>query len=137
MFITLCKIGGMHLLDTNGFHVKAKNERFTTASSRCHQNLKYKNFMLSFSRLRQNIGPKSVPHVQHNYFSSFNQANHRFVVLLLMLQSSNLKLSINGPDVIKVKAKTCSQIFLCARLLRAHNNNSVTGDLTISVLFSN
>ena len=69
------KIGGVHfrLFDTNGFHVKAKNERFTAASSRCRQNLKYENFTSSFGRLRQNIAPKSVPHVQHDHFSSFNQ----------------------------------------------------------------
>ena len=64
------QIGGGHfrLLGTNGFHVKAKNERFTSASSRCRQNLKYEIFTSSFGRLRQNIAPKSVPHVQHDYF---------------------------------------------------------------------
>ena len=78
MLITLYKIGELHfrLLGTNGFHVKAKSERFTAASSRCRQNLKYENFASSFARLRQNIAPKSVPHVQHDYFSSFNQSNH-------------------------------------------------------------
>ena len=30
----------------------------------------YENFTSSFSRLRQNIASKSVPHVQHDYFSS-------------------------------------------------------------------
>ena len=65
------KIGGVHFhfLGMNGFHVKAKNERFTAASSRCRQNLNRENFMSSFGRLRQNIAPKSVPHVQHDYFS--------------------------------------------------------------------
>ena len=53
-----------------------KKKRFNTASSRCRQNLKYENFPSSFGRLRQNIAPKSVPHVQHDYFSSFNQSNH-------------------------------------------------------------
>ena len=74
MLITLYKIGGVYfrLLGTNGFHVKAKSERFTAASSRCCQNLKYENFTSSFGRLRQNIAPKSVP---HDYFSSFNQMN--------------------------------------------------------------
>ena len=77
MMVTFYKIGGVHfrLLGTNGFHVKAKNERFTAARSRCRQNLKYENFTSSFGRLRQNIAPKSVPHVQHDYFSSFNQSN--------------------------------------------------------------
>ena len=71
IFITLYKIGEVYfrLLGTNGFHVKAKNERFTAASSRCRQNLKYENFTSSFGRLRQNIAPKSVSHVQHAYFS--------------------------------------------------------------------
>ena len=85
MLIMLYKISGVHfrVLGTNGFHVKAKNERFTATSSRCRQNLKYENFTLSFGRLRQNSAPKSVPHVQHDYFSSFNQSNHWFVALLL------------------------------------------------------
>ena len=76
MLVTLYKIGGVHfrLLGTNGFYVKAKNDRFTAASSRCRQNLKYENFTSSFARLRQNISPKSVPHVPHDYFSSFNQS---------------------------------------------------------------
>ena len=44
----------------------------------------------SFGRLRQNIAPKSVPHVQHDCFSSFNQSNHWFVALSLPLPSSFL-----------------------------------------------
>ena len=47
---------------------------------------------LVFDILRQNIARKSVPHVQHDYFSSFNQSNHLFVAL--SLPSSNLKLLI-------------------------------------------
>ena len=43
-------------------------------------------------RLHQKIAPKSVPHVQHDYFSSFNQLNHWFVALSLTLPSSSLKL---------------------------------------------
>ena len=78
MLVTLYKIGGVHfrLLGTNVFHVKLKNERFTAASSRCRQNLKYENFTSSFGRLRQNIAPKSMLHVQHDYFFSFNQSNY-------------------------------------------------------------
>jgi len=98
MLITLYKIGKLHfrLLATNGFHVKVKSERFTAASSRCRQNLKCENFTSSFGRLHQNIAPKSVPHVQHDYFSSFNQSNHWFVALSLTLPSSNLKLLIHS-----------------------------------------
>ena len=32
-----------HLIGTNGFHVKAENERFTAAGSCCRQKLKYEN----------------------------------------------------------------------------------------------
>ena len=90
MLITSYKIGGVHfrLLGTNGSHVKAKNERCTSAISRCRQNLKYENFTSSFGRLRQNIAPKSVPHVQHDYFSSFNHLKS----LSLTLPASDLKL---------------------------------------------
>ena len=87
MLVILYKIGGLHfrLLGANGFHVKLKNailklhmkfERFTAASSRCRQNLKYENFTSLLGRLRQNNEPKSVLHVQHDYFSSFNQSNY-------------------------------------------------------------
>ena len=78
MLVTLCKASELYfrLLGTNGFHMKAENERFTASGSRCRQNLKYENFTSSFARLRQNIAPKSVPHVQHDYFSSSNQSNH-------------------------------------------------------------
>ena len=81
MLVTLYKIGEVYsrLLGTNGFHAKARNERFTAASSRCRQNLKDENFTSSFARLRKNIAPQSVPrvpHVQHEYFSSFNQSNY-------------------------------------------------------------
>ena len=80
MLITLYKIGELHfrLLGANGFHVKAKSERSTAASLRCRQNLKYENFRSSLGRLyiRQNIATNSVPHVEHDYFSSLNQSNH-------------------------------------------------------------
>ena len=76
------------LLGTDGCHVKAKNERFTPADSRCRVNFKYENFKSSLVRLRQNIAPKSVPHVQHEYFlRSTNQiidlwrCRRRFLVM--------------------------------------------------------
>ena len=51
--------------------------------------------MLSFSRLRLRIILNSVPHVQHVYFSSFNQSDHCVLALSLPLPSSLLKLSNN------------------------------------------
>ena len=92
--IVQTEVGELHfrLLGTNGFHVKAKSERLTAASSRCRQNLKHENFTASFGRQRQTFVPKSVPHVQHDYFSPFNQSNHWFVTLSLTVPSSNLKL---------------------------------------------
>ena len=61
------------LLGTNGLQVKAKNGRFAAAGSRCRQNLKYENFTSLFERLLHKIAAKSVPHVQHDYVSLFNQ----------------------------------------------------------------
>ena len=46
---------------------------------------------MSFGRLRQRIGLKCVPHVQHDYFSSFNQSEHCFLASSLPLPSSLLK----------------------------------------------
>ena len=70
------KISEVHfrLLGRNGFHEKAENERFTAAVSHCHQNLKNENFTSSFGRLPQKIAPESVPHAQHDYFSSLDQS---------------------------------------------------------------
>ena len=48
-------MGEVHfrMFDTNGFHAKAKNERFTAADSSCRHNLKYENFMSLLRRLRR------------------------------------------------------------------------------------
>ena len=77
MLVAFYKISEVYfrLLGTYGIHVTAKKERFSAAGFRCRQNLKYENFTSSFGRLRQNIAPKSVPHVQRDYCSSFNQSN--------------------------------------------------------------
>ena len=49
---------------------------------------------------------KCVPHAQHDYFSSFNQSDHFFLELLLLLPSSLLKLSIeNGTKRLCKTAK--------------------------------
>ena len=79
------------MFGANGFHVNAKNKRFTAASSRCHQNLKYEYFMSLLGRLRRKIAPKSVPHVQDDYFSLVIQSNHWLVALSLRLPSSLIK----------------------------------------------
>ena len=70
MLITLYKIGELlfRLLGTIGFHVKAKNERFTAVSSRCGQNLKYENFTSSFCRLRQNYVKKRAARAARLFF---------------------------------------------------------------------
>ena len=44
--------GHFRLLDTNGFHAGANNERISAASSRCRQDLKYENFSSSFGILQ-------------------------------------------------------------------------------------
>ena len=96
MSVTVFEIGKVSfcLFGTNDLHVKADNERSFVAASLCCQNLKYENFTSSFGRLRQRIVFKCVPHVQHENFSSFNQSDHCFLALSLMLPSSFLKLVI-------------------------------------------
>ena len=83
MLVRLYEIGQVSfcLLRTNGFQRKAENERFSAVGSRCRQNLTYENFTSSFGRLRQKIPSKRMLQVQHDYFSSFNQSNHRFMAL--------------------------------------------------------
>ena len=38
------------------------------------ETFKFRNFTLSFGRLRQRIVLKCVPHVQHDYFFAFNHS---------------------------------------------------------------
>ena len=75
-----CKWTGRSAVEVN-----IENERFTVMCSRFGQNLKLGNFTLSFGRLRQRIVLKCVPHVQHDYFSSFNQSDHCFLASSLPL----------------------------------------------------
>ena len=42
--------------------------------------------MLLFGRLRQRIELKSVRHVKHDYFSSFNQSDHCFLASWSLLK---------------------------------------------------
>ena len=108
-----------YLIGTIGFHVETKNEIFAAGGSCCRQKLKCWNFRLSCGRLRQEIAPKSVPHVQHDYFSSFNQWNHWFV--MLSLPSSFLKLSSYNVITIQrapwnncyAKVNKSRKVFLC------------------------
>ena len=68
------------------FIIEAENERVTAAGSRCRENLKYENLASSFSSLHQKIATKSVSHVQHDYFCSFNQSCQCFVASSLHVQ---------------------------------------------------
>ena len=59
--------------------------------------VKTSNMKISRRRLADYVkkfAPKGVPHVQLDYFSSFNQSNHWFVALSSLLWSSFLKLPI-------------------------------------------
>ena len=80
MLVPVYKIGEVHfpLLGTNGFHAKAKNERFTaTGPDRVVvRTCKIETFHVVVCQITSNIAPKSVPHVQHDYFSSVDGAYH-------------------------------------------------------------
>ena len=93
MLVTLFKIGKVHFrfLGTNGYRVKAKNE--TSVLRRARVDVRISNMNISRRRLADyvKISPKSVPHVQHDYFYPCSQSNH-FVCLTLPLPSSFLKL---------------------------------------------
>ena len=72
LILTSYKIGEVQfrLLGTNGFHVKAKNERFTAAGSRCRQNYKYENFTSLFGplRLSKNCSEKRAARAARLFF---------------------------------------------------------------------
>ena len=58
---------------------KDSNGRIFNLLLRARVVVRTSNMKISRRRLadlRQNIAPKSVPHVQHDYFSSFSQSNH-------------------------------------------------------------
>ena len=51
----------------------------TAKINRLKKVLEIGNFTLSSGRLRQRIGLRCVPHVQHDYISSFNQSDRCFL----------------------------------------------------------
>ena len=75
MLITLYKRGALHfrLFGKKSFHVK---ERVKDLLLRARVVVRTSNMKISRGRLAdygdQNMEPKSVPHVQHDYFSSSN-----------------------------------------------------------------
>ena len=100
MLITLYKIAGVHfrLLGTNGFHVKAKNERFTASCSRCRQNPKYENFT-SWKTTSKHCTKKRATRAARLYF--FIQPIKSLIcgVVVIPLLPSNLKLPTQFTDV--------------------------------------
>ena len=58
---------------------------------------------MSFGRLRQRIVLRCVPHVQHDYFSSFNQSDDGFLASSLPLLSSLLELPIIIATTLVIK----------------------------------
>jgi len=101
MLVTLFKIGKVHfpLLGTNGYRVKAKNE--ISVLRRARVDVRISNMNISRRRLADyvKISPKSVPHMQHDYFYPCSQSNH-FVglTLPLLLPSSLGSLGKRGGD---------------------------------------
>ena len=68
-------------MGANGFKAKTENDCFIVICSRCRQNLKFGDFTLLFCGVRQRNARKFVLHVQHVYFSFFNQSYSCFVAL--------------------------------------------------------
>ena len=104
--VILYKTGDVYLclLGTNGYHMKTKNERFT---AQAHVIVRTSNMKILRCRLadhKQQIAPKSVLHVQYDYFSLINQSNYWFVPFTLPLLSSFLK----GPHSPKMHCISCS-----------------------------
>ena len=101
MLVTLQKRREEHfrLIGTNGFYVKAKKKRFTTAGWCCRQYLKYENVRSSSRRLPQNPAARA----------SFNQTwlMTWFMALLLPMPSTFLRLpTFTIITVVQVKYKT-------------------------------
>ena len=107
MLVTLYKIGEVHfrLLGANGFHAKAKNEKVYCCWLALSSETQKCKFHVFIWQTKSKIAPKSVPHVQHDYFSSFNQSNHSFVALSLL--SSFLEL----PCMTTFKISVMSEVF--------------------------
>ena len=64
--------------------------------------LNFGNFTLSYFRLRQRIVLKCVLHVQHDYFSSFNQSDRLFsgmvvAVAVILAQAPYCVISLKWP----------------------------------------
>ena len=78
MLVTLYKTFACAARMGQSVYVKAENERFTAhaTDSCCCENFKCENFTSSFGRIWKQIASKSVPHVQRDYISAFNQSNH-------------------------------------------------------------
>ena len=62
-------------IGVRGVKLNTDNERFTVVCSNCHQNRNSGNFTLLFCSRGHGLLLKCVPHVQHAYFSSFDQSN--------------------------------------------------------------
>ena len=95
------------------------------ADSRCRVTFKYENFKSSLGRLRQNIAPKSVPHVRHEYFPrSTNQiidlwrcrcrCRRRFLVMTVTTRT------IKVTTTTKIKASMAMMLKTVTRAHRCH-----------------
>ena len=105
----------------NGFHAKLNEWKiycWEFALSSEPQKLNFHVFVCGWQR--QKIAPKSVSHVQHDYFSSFSQSNHWFagvVVSYLTMKNNgfarfNMHFSFFGHfEEVLVLSKTWNDLF--------------------------
>ena len=81
-------------------------------------------FHVALWQTTSETAPKSVPHVQHDYFSSFNQSNHCFVALSWSLLSSFLKLPIYNYHYVylELRARVLRPLFSSSPKLEANSS---------------
>ena len=123
MLVTLHKIDVVHfcLLGANGFHIKAKKKKIYCCELALSSEISRRRLADYVKTLHQ---LKSVLHVQHNYFSSFNQSNHWFVAFSLTLPSSKYEISRRRlADYVKTyHQKACRA---CSTIIFLHSTNQI------------
>ena len=107
ILVTLNEIGGVsfHLNSTSGFHVKVENEIYRCLLAFLSEP-QVRKFHVVVWQASSTIAAKSVLHVRHDYFSSFNQSVISFICGVgNAVASSLLKLHNNRSGTRQARTK--------------------------------